>query len=230
MNEMRPDATVIQADSPESVPSAGPVARFGPGRLVAWYPRLAARVQSLAGHGASRLRSVRLDRLPQVSRATGIAVLLMVASSALWLSTVVPMSRNVEMLQAEVATLESAAKSGTAIARSPAAQADTFIKGLPTRNDLPSIMTVIITQATDAGLELPSGEYQFTPTRSGQIGRYRIAFPVRGTYPQLREFIDGTLTALPAVALESLRLERESIGETVLEAELQFAVIVRGTT
>jgi Tfp pilus assembly protein PilO len=230
MNEIRPDAAVMRTAATEAVPSAGPVARLEPGRLVAWYPRLAARLQSLFARGVTHLRSVRLDRLPRVSRATGVAVLLLVASGALWLSTVVPMSRNVEMLQAEVATLESAARSGTAIARSPAAQAETFIKGLPTRNDLPSIMTVIITQATNAGLELPSGEYQFTPTRSGQIGRYRIAFPVRGTYPQLREFIDGTLTALPAVALESLRLERESIGETVLEAELQFAVIVRGTT
>ena len=75
-----------------------------------------------------------------------------------------------------------------------------------------------------------SGRYEFTPAKSGQIARYRLAFPVRGSYPQLRRFIDGTLGAVPAVGLEGLRLERASVDEEVLDADLRFEVIVRNGT
>ena len=230
MNEMQPSLTAVEKSVAEAIPSAGSAVQRKSGGLIAWYPRLLASGRSLAVSAMTRLRSIRLDRVPQIGRVTGVALVLLVASAALWLSTVMPMQQNVATLGAEVAALESAAKSGATSLRSPSAQIATFMKDLPTRNELPSIMTVIIGQASDAGLELSSGEYAFEPTRSGRIGRYRLTFPVRGTYPQLRKFIDGTLTALPAVALESLRLERENIGETMLEADLQFAVIVRGTT
>ncbi len=178
----------------------------------------------------SRLQAVRLDRLPKVGRISGIGLLLLTASGVLWFSTLQPLTRSISALEAEAARLESAARSGTPAIRTPSAQLDAFVKQLPTRADLPAVLTVVVNQASDAGLELQSGRYEFTPAKSGRIARYSLAFPVRGSYPQLRKFIDGTLGALPAVALEGMRFERASVADEMLEADLRFEIVVRSGT
>ncbi|MDH4259666.1 MAG: type 4a pilus biogenesis protein PilO [Gammaproteobacteria bacterium] len=195
-----------------------------------WYPRIHWQGSSLVAHGLRRLQAIRFDRTPRIGRMTGIGLLLLTASGVLFVSTVLPLTRSVAILEVEAARLEAAARSGTATIRSPSAQYDAFVKRLPTQPELPAILTVVVNQATDAGLELVSGRYEFTPAKSGKIARYRLAFPVRGSYPQLRRFIDGTLGAVPAVALEGLRLERASVEEEVLDADLRFEVVVRSGT
>jgi hypothetical protein len=212
-----------------------PVTRFTPwsraaNSVAARYPQLLAGGRSLVARWRVGLRLMRLDRAPRIGRMSAAGLILLLGSGVLWLSTIMPMARNVALLDSEVGRLEAAARSGATAIRSPSARVDVFMRSLPTRKELPAILSVVITQATEAGLELESGQYEFAPSRSGRIARYRLNFPVRGTYPQLRQFIDGTLAALPAVALEGLRLERKTVGEDVLDADLGFAVIVRGGT
>lgn len=194
------------------------------------YPGTGGAGNSLVARGLGRLQSVRRGRLPKIGRTSGIGLLLLTASGALWFSTLLPLTRNVSVLEAEAARLESAARSGTTATRTPSAQFDAFVKKLPTRADLPAVLTVVVNQASDAGLELQSGRYEFTPAKSGRIARYSLAFPVRGSYPQLRKFIDGTLGALPAVALEGMRLERASVADEMLDADLRFEIVVRSGT
>lgn len=197
---------------------------------VAWYPRVFAQGRALAENCRYRLQSIRFDRAPRIGRMSGIGLLLLATSGIMSFSTILPLVRNVAELEAEAASREASARSGRAANRSPSAQIDAFMKRLPTQAELPAIVTVIVTQATAAGLELESGRYEFAPSKSGQIGRYRLTYPVRGSYPQLRKFIDGTLAAVPVVALEGLRLERTSVGEELLDAELRFTVVVRSGT
>ena len=54
-----------------------------------------------------------------------------------------------------------------------------------------------------------------------------MTLPVSGTYVQIQKFVDGTLAVLPPVALESLKIERDTISNEQLQANLQFAVMVR---
>lgn len=192
-----------------------------------WYPRVRGQGRSLVARGLHGLHRIRLDRVPRIERMTGIGLLMLTASAVLFVSTAWPLARSVTSLEAEAARLEAAARSGATTFRSPSAQFDAFMKRLPTRAELPAILTVVVSQASDAGLELLSGKYEFTPARSGKIARYRLTFPVRGSYPQLRKFIDGTLAAVPAVALEGMKLERDSIAEEELEADLRFEIVVR---
>lgn len=169
----------------------------------------------------------RVSRLPRIGRLSGIGLVLLAASAALWFSTLSLLRQDVVELRADVSRLEAAARSGSGVRTSPAGQASAFIKKFPTRTQLPAVLAAVASQATAAGLQLERGDYQFTPAKSGRIARYRLTLPVRGTYPQVRRFVDSTLVALPAVALESLKLEREGIGDEQLEADLQFAVMVR---
>ncbi len=59
--------------------------------------------------------------------------------------------------------------------------------------------------------------------------RYQIAFPVTGPYPQIRAFIDSTLATMPAVGLSELVLERKSIADVNVEAQLRMTVYTRST-
>ncbi|MCC7199290.1 MAG: type 4a pilus biogenesis protein PilO [Gammaproteobacteria bacterium] len=166
-------------------------------------------------------------RRPRVDRLGGTGLALLTASAVLSFSTLLPLRHQVQGLRDEVTSLEAAAQSGNGRPASQAMQASALLSKLPTRSDLPAVLSGVLAQATAAGLKLERGTYEFTPAKSGQIARYRVTLPVSGTYGQVRRFVEGTLATLPAVALEGLRLEREGIASERLSANLQFAVMVR---
>ena len=101
------------------------------------------------------------------------------------------------------------------------------LSALPPRGEAPEIVAKILEEARASGVDLPRGQYEFVPARDGVAARYRMTFPVHATYPQLREFMDRTLVALPAVAVEGMRIERKGVGEDAVDAELRFSAYVR---
>ena len=56
---------------------------------------------------------------------------------------------------------------------------------------------------------------------------YRITLPLRGTYPQIRQFVGSTLKSMPVASLEGLRFERKKVGDTRLEAQIRLTVYFR---
>lgn len=187
-----------------------------------------ARGRELARHRFASLRAIRFEHLPQVSRSGGLGVALLVGSAVLWLSTVQPLARDAAQLETELAAFDAAARTGTGGVSSPRSELEILLGRLPTPAELPAMMALVVAEADAAGLELGSGKYEMTSNRAGQLARYHLSLPVRGTYPQVRQFIDGSLAALPALALEGLRLERGSVGDKVIDADLRFSVVVRG--
>lgn len=191
------------------------------------YPRGAASGRGLAGRSLRQLRSLSFGGVRSIQPMSAAGLVLLAASLLLWLSTIRPLSQGADSLEQEVARLEQAVRAGEGAPASDASRAERLLQQFPTRDELPGILAAVIGQAESAGLELQSGEYDFTPARSGAIARYRLSFPVQGSYPQLRRFIEGTLAAVPALALEGLRLERASVADEVVEADLRFSVVVR---
>ena len=138
-------------------------------------------------------------------------------------------------LRESIATQESALEGARVAAgnqrvsrdrNDPAADVRQLVSQLPSRNDLPQILGQIVTVAAAAGLSLERGSYEFTTTESGSISRYQLDLPVRGSYPQVRQFVENTLATVPVVALESMRVERNDVSNQSISAELQFAVLV----
>ena len=102
-----------------------------------------------------------------------------------------------------------------------------MLASLPPRADAPNVVAKILEEAKAAGVDLPRGQYEYVPARDGVAARYRMTFPVRASYPRIREFMDRTLVALPAVAVEGLRIERKKVGDDSVDAELKLAAYVR---
>ena len=101
------------------------------------------------------------------------------------------------------------------------------LSALPSRGEAPEIVAKIVEEARASGVELPRGQYEYVPARDGVAASYRMTFPVHATYPQLREFMDRTLVAMPAVAVEGMRIERKAVGDEGVDAELKFSAFVR---
>jgi hypothetical protein len=105
--------------------------------------------------------------------------------------------------------------------------AGAVLASLPPRTEAASVVSKILEEARAAGVELPRGQYEYVPPRDGMAARYRMTFPVHATYPQIRKFMDRTLVALPAVAIEGLRIERKNVGDDGVDAELKLSAYVR---
>jgi hypothetical protein len=101
------------------------------------------------------------------------------------------------------------------------------VAALPTRDQIPAVMGVMLQQAQKSGVALDTGHYSYSPPKAGGVGRYELEFPVKAEYPSVRDFINRTLTAVPSAGLDKLRIERKVVGDTVVSADVRFVVFVR---
>ena len=85
----------------------------------------------------------------------------------------------------------------------------------------------IMAQAQRAGVELERGSYRLVSPPNGVPQRYEVSLPVLGRYADIRSFIDGSLAAVPALALDGLSIERQDVASDELAVEIQFVVFVR---
>jgi len=101
------------------------------------------------------------------------------------------------------------------------------VAALPTRDQIPAVIGVMLQQAQQSGVALDTGHYSYSPPKGGGVGRYELEFPVKADYPSVRDFINRTLTAVPSAGLDKLRIERKVVGDTVVSADVRFVVFVR---
>jgi hypothetical protein len=153
---------------------------------------------------------------------TGIGALLAAAIAALVL--LLPAHQSVVALRDELA---KAGHAGPSMMR-PEQSPRQFAATLPTREQVPAILGVVLVQATDAGIVLEQGRYTFSPATSNRLARYTFEFPVKANYANIRTFIDKSLAALPALGLDKLHVERKNVGDTVVSAEVGFVIYLRG--
>jgi hypothetical protein len=98
---------------------------------------------------------------------------------------------------------------------------------LPTRAQIPAVLGQILQEAKAAGVELNKGQYTYVASSGGGFGRYELDFPVKAQYPGVRDFINRTLTHIPAAGLDKLSIERKVVGDVQVNAEVRFVIFTR---
>jgi hypothetical protein len=161
-------------------------------------------------------------QIRRLGATTVAGIAAVVAAATLFLASNLPQSAAVAALKSQLVRLAPVGK-GAGVA----APGGAMLAALPPRGDAPNVVSKILEEAKAAGVDLPRGQYEFLPPRDGMAARYRMTFPVHATYPRIRAFMDRTLVALPAVAVEGLRIERKNVGDENVDAELKLAVYVR---
>lgn len=206
-----------------SVPPAASAGSLAPAPQTATPPHRLQQVLSLATsqHLARRVQSLGK------TGAGGIALLAF--ALAFFLGANVSVRSDLEELRASLDDAHQPGAPSSTPRQVRARAARELIDTLPERSALPAITGKIVAQAQAAGIALERGNYDFTVTHSGRLVRTRMTFPVHGRYPDIRRFIDLTLVAVPGAAVDGLRLERKDIGAAEIDADIRFAVYVRGT-
>ena len=105
---------------------------------------------------------------------------------------------------------------------------------LPQANTLHHWLGLIDKAAFKQGLRLNSGDYKFTQIKQSKVAdnryasRYEIVLPVSGQYAQIRRFIANVLYLQPALALSSVKIQRENALDANVEARLVFVLFLQG--
>ncbi len=226
-------ATPATASPPaEAPPGPAPVSPRTPAPLLASAsgPRGALVPRSRGAAALERLQAAPGQLVPQLqyqlarlgpAGQTGLAAL--VASLAVAVGGLMPAYHALETLTADI-TRAQHPLAGTGLDQA----VPRLVASLPTRAQMPVVLGQVFAQAKAAGLALDTGRYEYTPAKSGAIARYDLEFPMKGAgYPQIRAFINRTLTAVPAASLSKLHIERKAVGDQVVNADVGFVVFVR---
>jgi Tfp pilus assembly protein PilO len=156
------------------------------------------------------------------SGLVGIALLL--AAALFLVSTHLRVAAEVEAMRTALATAQVRARTGVAEQVADPAPA---ARALPARSEMPAMLGQLYEGAARERLAVDTARYEINATRSGGVVRHQISFPVTGPYPRIRAFIDSTLATMPAVALSDLVLERKSIGDGSVEAQIRMTLYTR---
>ncbi len=211
---------------PRVAAPASAVLPAGPPAHAGSLPTAPSAAASMTGRVQVYLNRALAEAFYQARRAgtamlAGIAAVVLAAT--VFIANNLPQGGVVAALKSQLVHLAPTGGGAAAVGPSPVAA----LSALPSRSEAPEIVAKIVEEARASGVELPRGQYEYVAARDGVAASYRMTFPVHATYPQLREFMDRTLVALPAVAVEGMRIERKTVGDAGVDAELKFSAFVR---
>lgn len=101
------------------------------------------------------------------------------------------------------------------------------LAALPSGDELVPLVAAVHAGARRRQVALEQGEYLWQP-EPGSGGRYRLSFPARGSYPQLRGWVADLLGLWPSLSLEEFDLRRDNVASETVEAQVRFTVRVGG--
>jgi hypothetical protein len=155
-----------------------------------------------------------------------LGVSLLLGAAAYSLAILLPAASRVAQLDERIATatsrLQAARQAKVGAPQTPVEQLLAFYQTFPKGATVPDVLGKIYAVADEQKLSLEIGEYVLTKSRSGRLDQFRITFPVKGSYPQIRKFIGAALATVPALALESVNMKREKVGDAVADARIVF--------
>ena len=99
-----------------------------------------------------------------------------------------------------------------------------FYKYFPSERSIPDWIEKISAAAAKNKLNLRQGEYQVIRDKNSKLLLYQMMLPVKGTYPNLRGFIDEVLTEVPIASLDNVKFERQKIGDDALVSTVMLTL------
>lgn len=104
-------------------------------------------------------------------------------------------------------------------ARTPAGQLDNFYRFFERRERTDEWLAKLYGIGSAAGLQLREGTYRLDGTRQ-RFDRYQVQLPVRGSYAQIRAFLEASLAEIPLMSLDQVSFRRKSANETAVDADV----------
>ncbi|MEP7294944.1 MAG: hypothetical protein ABI702_02065 [Burkholderiales bacterium] len=170
---------------------------------------------------------LRLIRSVGYPGMAGIALLIPALVLAAWLPR---LKQDTQNLASSIDAKTRAAARRVQAAPRTLSEADItrdFVSGFPLLAQNSADLETLFTAASARHIMLLKGEYQLKTEPQAPFITYTATYPVRGDYATLRDFSADVLTALPNVAMDELRLTRDAVGSTALDATVRFTFFYR---
>ena len=169
-------------------------------------------------------------RLNAILRQLGVAGVLglgvLLACAAFWVSALRPAQTELAAQRLALEQLRARTPYQPVSAGGRADELRRFYNLFPPTANVNAELERLHRLARAARLELAQGEYRLERRNVG-LWAYRVTLPVRGSYPQVRNFLSAVLKDMPTASIEALRFERKKAGEAQLDAQLRFTLYLR---
>lgn len=177
------------------------------------------RANSLMLHEAAR----------RVGRVGAAAVLVAVLALVIAMAWVLPQWQAVRELRAgeadaRVQVLRLQRGELKAPAKPEQQALDDLRQQLPGQPEASQLIERLYHLASAERISLARGEYALGIDPKTQLARYQIVLPVRGSYPQIRGFLQALIGQLPTLVLEDLELQRKRIGDRELSGRVRMTL------
>ena len=151
-----------------------------------------------------------------------------VVTASFHVSVVRPTQLELDVLQRQVAGLRAQHKlTGPAERQNPRLQLVRFYESFPAGTSAPNWLGRIHAAAEANHLELIQGDYRIISKGHEQLAQYQITLPLKGSYPNIRGFMNAVLSELPSVSLDNVAFERQKIGESSVEVTVRLTLYLR---
>jgi hypothetical protein len=180
---------------------------------------------------------MKLNRLivSETVRALGvpgvIGVTLVVFGLSYAVSALLPAKQQIDSYREQIARAKDrAVRAETGQTdNTPSGQLRAFYKLLPPQPAVPDWLDKIYAAAVKENVALIRGEYSLATDADVGVARYKILFPVKGSYAQIRGFIAAALDAVPTLALDDVNFERQKISDAQVDARIRMTLYVKRT-
>ncbi len=157
---------------------------------------------------------------------TGLAgLLLLIVATLIQFAHTMPLQAETVTLQARLVSMQANAK--RVMPSAVNVPASGFIDRLPETTAASAVIGQLEQIARAHGLRLLRGQYAQTPVSGTSLLRWQLSLPIKAEYPKIISFIAASLQALPTLALDELKLKRETIESSTLDADLRFNLYLR---
>lgn len=102
-----------------------------------------------------------------------------------------------------------------------------FATLVPDEDQVAPMVSAIFAHAARRGLVLAQADYRRSSEPGSGLALLELRLPVKGGYPQVRHFINDTLSGMPGVALREVSFRRDSVSLEGVEAQLRFVLFMK---
>lgn len=169
-----------------------------------------------------------IDFLRRLGPLGGASILLLGASAAVLVAVVLPLQETSDRLDRELqnASQEAAPDGLKRVSAAPVSQLAAFYEFFDRSETVDTWLAKLYGAATAAGVELRAGDYRLADSRY-HFDRYHISLPVRGSYAQIRAFLEGALAEIPVLSLDHVGFRRKGTSEPRVEADIVLTLHLR---
>ncbi|MHB0985139.1 MAG: hypothetical protein ACYC05_06045 [Sulfuricella sp.] len=157
----------------------------------------------------------------------GLALLL--GSPVFYAATVLPMRKQVEALKKDQRQMRrNILQTGRRLTPAPTGemQLKVFYRLFPSVGHSDEWLAKIYALAERQHIVLESGEYKLGEEDAGEILRYQITLPLKGSHVQIRRFLSDLLTEISALSLDDVSFKRETIDLPTVNARVKLTLFL----